>query len=94
MARARRGIGKDGKESLTIRCPGCDDFHVLTGWTWNGDLHFPSFMPSLLVRWRGEDEGKLVELVCHSYITSGKIRFLEDCTHSLRGQTVDLPELE
>lgn len=33
-------------------------------------------------------------LVCHSYVTDGRIQFLPDSTHSLSGQTVDLPELE
>ena len=28
--------------------------------------------------------------VCHSFITDGKIRFLNDCTHKLAGKTVDL----
>lgn len=32
--------------------------------------------------------------VCHSFVTDGKIRFLGDCTHSLAGQTVELPECE
>lgn len=31
---------------------------------------------------------------CHSYVTDGHIRFLNDCSHALAGQTVDLPELE
>lgn len=30
---------------------------------------------------------------CHSYVTDGMIRFLTDCTHSLVGQTVPLPDL-
>lgn len=30
--------------------------------------------------------------VCHSFVTDGQIRFLEDCTHALAGQTVPLPE--
>lgn len=30
--------------------------------------------------------------VCHSFVTDGKIRFLGDCTHALKGQTVDLPD--
>lgn len=30
------------------------------------------------------------DIVCHSYITDGKINFLGDCTHALKGQTVDL----
>lgn len=28
---------------------------------------------------------------CHSWITDGKIQFLEDSTHALAGQTVDIP---
>jgi hypothetical protein len=34
------------------------------------------------------------DTVCHSYVTDGRIRFLDDCTHHLKGQTVDLPEWE
>lgn len=30
--------------------------------------------------------------VCHSFVTDGMIRFLDDCTHALAGQTVDLPD--
>lgn len=32
--------------------------------------------------------------VCHSFVTDGRIQFLNDCTHALAGQTVDLPEIE
>lgn len=32
--------------------------------------------------------------ICHSFIREGKIQFLNDCTHKLKGQTVDLPEFE
>ncbi len=31
--------------------------------------------------------------VCHSFVTDGRIQFLDDCTHALAGQTVDLPEV-
>lgn len=30
--------------------------------------------------------------VCHSFVSDGKIQFLDDCTHHLKGQTVDLPD--
>ena len=30
--------------------------------------------------------------VCHSFIESGQIRFLSDCTHALAGQAVPLAE--
>ena len=29
--------------------------------------------------------------VCHSFITNGNIKFLDDCTHELKGKTVSLP---
>lgn len=31
--------------------------------------------------------------VCHSFVRDGRIQFLSDCTHSLAGQTVELPDL-
>jgi len=31
-------------------------------------------------------------LRCHSYITDGNIRFLDDCTHTLKGRTVEIPD--
>lgn len=34
-----------------------------------------------------------VEVVCHSFLKAGKLEFLSDCTHELKGQTVSLPEL-
>lgn len=34
------------------------------------------------------------EVVCHSFVTDGRIQYLGDCTHHLAGQTVDLPPLE
>lgn len=32
--------------------------------------------------------------VCHSFVTDGCIQFLNDCTHALAGQTVDLPDFD
>lgn len=29
---------------------------------------------------------------CHSFVTDGQIRFLSDCSHSLAGKTVPLPD--
>lgn len=29
---------------------------------------------------------------CHSMVTDGRIEFLDDCSHKLKGQTVDLPD--
>lgn len=73
-------------------CPGCKGVHVVRArgeraWTWNGSDTNPTFSPSYLVA-RGTDHA------CHSFITDGKIQFLGDCHHDLKGQTVELPDWE
>lgn len=35
---------------------------------------------------------KRINTVCHSFVTDGRIQFLNDCTHAMAGQTVALPE--
>lgn len=63
-------------------------------WSWNGDQDRPSFQPSILVTYPGADAGAngAPPAVCHSFVTDGRIQFLGDCTHSMAGLTVDLPE--
>jgi hypothetical protein len=42
------------------------------------------------------EDGKILgckDMRCHSFVTGGKIQFLDDCTHELKGQTVDLPDM-
>jgi len=70
-------------------CPGCGYIHALSPnvHKFNGDLDKPTFSPSLLQNFSPER-------ICHSYIMDGKIQFLNDCWHSLKGQTVELPEME
>lgn len=36
---------------------------------------------------------EMTPLVCHSFVREGKIQFLTDCTHTMAGKTVDLPEV-
>jgi hypothetical protein len=31
---------------------------------------------------------------CHSFVTDGKIQYLNDCTHELAGQTIDLKPID
>lgn len=78
-----------------FRCPGCamnlndSGLHApTTGWGFNGDLERPTFTPSILVQWT---EGEKRH-VCHSFVTDGKIQYLNDSTHPLAGQTVELPD--
>jgi hypothetical protein len=94
---------------LMFRCPGCDHRHqVFVGegsgprWGYNGDPARPTFTPSILVTWgepsdvpdEFDDASRDRKMVCHSYVTGGRIQFLGDCTHALAGQTVDLPEYD
>lgn len=72
-------------------------------WGYNGNPHRPTFTPSILVRGVrriSDDEaarmtaGEAIEpepMVCHSFVTDGRIQFLGDCTHVLAGQTVAIP---
>ena len=43
---------------------------------------------------RGEEPSGFKCMVCHSFVTDGRIQFLSDCTHALAGQTVDIPDFE
>jgi hypothetical protein len=61
-------------------------------WGFNGDLERPTFTPSILSR-TPRGEGK-PDFVCHSFVRDGRIQFLNDCTHALAGQTVDLPDVD
>lgn len=86
-------------ERIWIFCPGCEEAHavrvnskVQPNWTWNGSLESPTFSPSLLCTVKYGEPGK-PDRVCHSFIKEGKMQFLNDCTHDLKGQTVPLPEL-
>jgi len=48
-------------------------------------MNRPTVMPSIRVNL---GQGGL----CHSFITNGYIRFLNDCTHELAGETIEIPE--
>jgi len=78
-------------------------------WGWNGSLERPTFTPSIHMKtghycsgepqpphcWlcNTREPDDLACMVCHSFVTDGRIQFLADCTHALAGQTVDLPEI-
>lgn len=75
-------------------------------WAFNGDVDKPTVSPSILVTYRHPEghtnenpapigySGPYVNDICHSFIKDGNIQYLNDCTHSLAGQTVELPEIE
>lgn len=84
------------KGQLYFYCPGCDEPHSVSidperaremrdgskpCWKWNGSTESPTLEPS--VNYPGH---------CHFYVRDGKIQFLSDSSHTLAGQTVDLPD--
>lgn len=89
---------------ITFICPGCEKTHTIwarpseqpvsrNSWEFNGDFDHPTINPSILMRLDYTDPSRQ-NLVCHSFVTDGKIQFLNDCTHPFAGQTLDLPEVE
>lgn len=83
--------------SFLFFCPGCENAHRFNDVTWkfNLDMDKPTLKPSYMTWWGGTVNGKFIKRkhICHSYITDGKIEFLGDCTHKLKGQTMDLPDV-
>jgi hypothetical protein len=90
-------------------CPGCEDHHGISTakeeypcpvWGFNGDVDKPTVTPSILTRYGANPDASeefkewRSERICHSYITDGKIQYLNDCTHELAGQTIELPEFD
>lgn len=84
---------------LWMWCPACEAPHKVSvhegedvgrGWTWNGSEESPTITPSIRVQWDGVEGEQEVTKVCHSFLTDGVWRYLEDCTHSKAGQEVPM----
>lgn len=87
-------------------CPACRSGHEIdteapnaSGAVWNfdGNVECPTFAPSINMRintpdMKGYQRG-VSSTVCHYFITKGQIIYQGDCTHSMKGRTIDLPEI-
>ena len=88
----RATVYREGEHDfLWFYCAGCETNHrvPVTGprkWTWNGRVDLPTLAPSILVTWTTPAGAHC----CHSFVTDGRIRYLQDSTHARAGQTVDL----
>ena len=100
-------MGQAGPKLRTIEggflhwCPACESMHPIAvskpfangaRWTFDGNLDVPTFNPSINISYKFTDEDGGEER-CHYFIHAGKIEFQNDCTHTLKGQTVGLPDL-
>ena len=96
----------DSVASLSAFCPACDFEHSFNVdldqnglhqehdqpvWTFNGDYDLPTFRASMLA-----NDGRVDEHhpICHSFLTDGRWEYLNDSTHDMAGQTVEVPELD
>lgn len=80
-------------DQFIFNCPGCEYEHAFAlkkdggHHQFNLDLENPTVSPSLV---HDFTPGKR----CHSFSKNGKIQFLNDCWHPLKGKTVELPEIQ
>lgn len=87
-------------------CPACQTGHEIAvskknasnaSWSFDGNLRAPTFTPSINLRINTPDmqgyNPRAGTTICHYFITAGRIIYQGDCTHALRGQTVDLPDV-
>lgn len=82
---------ESGVYQIIFYCPGCKSFEwINSSWKFDGNVDNPTIHPS--VKSITTLNGKEVSL-CHHFIKAGKIQFLNDCQHELKGQTVDLPDI-
>ena len=79
---------KDSK-LLLFECPACGFGHHVdpTRWEFNGNLEKPTCSPSFLVK--GDEAHR-----CHFFMKDGYLQFLDDCTHHLKNQTVEMTECD
>ncbi|HEY9299811.1 MAG TPA: DUF6527 family protein [Phormidium sp.] len=96
---------KEGYRIIGYRfyCPGCKSHHEpylepsqVRSSYWrlvdDGSLEKPTISPSILTKVSRPDGSKV--MICHLYVTNGKISYLPDCTHELAGQVVDMEDIE
>lgn len=96
MVKAMQLLKPDGSHSgWIVFCPGCETGHEFDArWSYNGNAEAPTFQASMLVYGHKSTAPFKDQPRCHSYVKDGKIQFLDDTEHALRGKTVDLPDFD
>lgn len=88
MSKVISELDVQGGKWYTFYCPGCKCSHHFTdSWQFNQDYDKPTVSPSILVN---QGRANPTAHICHIFIRGGKIEFLNDCTHHLAGQTVEM----
>lgn len=70
-------------------CEACKTHHWADSrWSFDGNMEMPTFSPSFLIVDCPNPGDR-----CHSFVGAGRVRYLDDCTHALKGQTLLLKEI-
>jgi hypothetical protein len=85
----------------TFYCPGCKAEHALhpAKYQVSTENDLPTVTPSISISWKQWQFTEkhtmrgLYQGLCHVTIIDGQLRYSSGCTHSLRGQTVDMMEI-
>lgn len=76
-------------------CCGCHCYHWFKTkgekprWIWNGSYDKPTVSPSILVQAEDDPAQR-----CHLFVRDGQLVFLADCSHKLRGSTVNMVDVD
>jgi hypothetical protein len=96
------GFWCPGCEEMHLINTDTTDRPTAPAWDFDGNYDAPTFSPSINVtgfrRITDDEHTRLMAgenipptpRVCHSFVRAGRIEFLGDCTHALKGQTVHL----
>ena len=95
MTKIKKVPKSETESNYHFSCPGCNCEHAFDDrWQFNQDFNKPTISPSFLQRgFIGFDGEEKMYGICHSFIRNGMIQFLGDCTHELKGQTVELNDI-
>lgn len=90
--------GSETRWEYVFGCPACNEEHTINNtWEFDGNYELPTISPSILVEgYRGDKNTEYGSpFRCHSWITNGKIKFFEDCSHDTPKETwLDLLEIQ
>ena len=97
----------NGIHTLQFLCPACKfksgnpmphniqwQKDNLNTWQFDENYENPSITPSIAITGYQIIDGIKINDVCHTWITKGKVKFFDNCTHELKGEKwVELPEI-
>lgn len=79
---------RDWPDRTFFYCPACKTKHAINvSWNITGSDDCPTVNPSVLTTMPPTDYR------CHLFIRNGKIEYCGDCSHDMKGKTVDMEDI-